>query len=200
MNFSAVKDLFNWTEGLRRSVKVLVGSDRGLVVDLAVVSKKYLIRCQISSSKIIFVRFHKKNFSAVKDLFNWIEGLLRSVTVLVGSDRGLIVDLAGLSKNFFIHCQISSSKIIFVRFHKKNFSAVKDLFNWIEGLLRSVTVLVGSDRGLIVDLAVLSKKYLIRCQISSSKIIFVRFHKKWISVQSRTCSIELRVYLGVSQS
>ena len=39
-------------------------------------------------------------------------------------------------------------------------------------------VLVGSDRGLIADLAGLSKKYLIRCQISSSKIIFVRFHKK----------------------
>ena len=60
MNFIAVKDLFNGTEGLRRSVKVLVGSDRVLIVDLAGLSKKYLIRCQISSSKIIFVRFHKK--------------------------------------------------------------------------------------------------------------------------------------------
>ena len=60
MNFIAVKDLFNGTEGLRRSVKVLVASDRGLIVDLAGLSKKYLIRCQISSSKIIFVRFHKK--------------------------------------------------------------------------------------------------------------------------------------------
>ena len=58
------------------------------------------------------------------------------------------------------------------------FSAVKNLFNRIEGLHRSVTVLLGSVRGLIVDLAGLSKKYLIRCQISSSKIIFVRFHKK----------------------
>ena len=62
MNFIAVKDLFNGTEGLRRSVKVLVASDRGLIVDLAGLSKKYLIliRCQISSSKVIFVRFHKK--------------------------------------------------------------------------------------------------------------------------------------------
>ena len=60
MNFIAVKDLFNGTEGLRRSVKVLVASDRGLIVDLAGLSKKYLIRCQISSSRIIFVRFHKK--------------------------------------------------------------------------------------------------------------------------------------------
>ena len=60
MNFIAVKDLFNGTEGLRRSVKVLVASDRGLIVDLAGLSKKYLIRCEISSSKIIFVRFHEK--------------------------------------------------------------------------------------------------------------------------------------------
>ena len=58
MKFSAVKDLFNSIEGLRRSVIVLVASDRGLIVDIAGLSKKYLIRCQISSSKIIFVRFH----------------------------------------------------------------------------------------------------------------------------------------------
>ena len=42
----------------------------------------------------------------------------------------------------------------------------------------SVIVLLGSERELIVDLAGLSKKYLIRCRISSYKIIFVRFHKK----------------------
>ena len=60
MNFSAVKELFNGIEVLRKSFIVLVGSDRGLIVDLAGLSKKYLIRCQISSSEIIFVRFHKK--------------------------------------------------------------------------------------------------------------------------------------------
>ena len=60
MTFSAVKDLFNGIEVLRKSFIVLVGSDGGLIVDLAGLSKKYLIRCQISSSKIIFVRFHKE--------------------------------------------------------------------------------------------------------------------------------------------
>ena len=60
MTFSAVKDLFNGNEVLRKSFIVLVGSDRGLIVDLAGLSKKYLIRCQISGSKIIFVRFHKE--------------------------------------------------------------------------------------------------------------------------------------------
>ena len=54
---------------------------------------------------------------------------------------------------------------------------MKDLFKYFEGLCRSVIVLVGSDRGIIVDLAGLRKKYLIRCQISSSKVTLVRFHK-----------------------
>ena len=59
---------------------------------------------------------------------------------------------------------------------------MKDLFKYFEGPCRSVIVLVGSDRGLIVDLGGLRKKYLIRCQISSSKVILVRFHKKSLSV------------------
>ena len=54
----------------------------------------------------------------------------------------------------------------------------KDLFKKFDILPKSVIVLVVSEKELIVDIAGLSKKYLIRCQISSSKIIFVRFHKK----------------------
>ena len=65
---------------------------------------------------------------------------------------------------------------------KVSFSTVKDLFKYFEGLCRRVIVLVGSDGGIIVDLAGLRKKYLIRCQISSSKVILVRFHKKSLSV------------------
>ena len=57
------------------------------------------------------------------------------------------------------------------------FSIVKDLFKWFEGLCRSVIVLVDSTGGLIADVGGLRKKYLTRCQISSSKIILVRFHK-----------------------
>ena len=59
---------------------------------------------------------------------------------------------------------------------------MKDLFKKFEGLCRSVLVLVDSYRGIIVDLAGLRKKYLISCQISSSKFILVRFHKKSLSV------------------
>ena len=51
---------------------------------------------------------------------------------------------------------------------------------------------------LIVDPGGLRKKYLKRCQISSSKLILVRFHKNLFSVLSRTCSNDLRVYVGVS--
>ena len=57
-------------------------------------------------------------------------------------------------------------------------SIVKDLFKSFEGLSRSVIVLVGSERGFIVDLAWLRKKDLIRCQILSPKVILMRFHKK----------------------
>ena len=39
-------------------------------------------------------------------------------------------------------------------------------------------VLVGSTGGPIVDLGVLRKKYITLCQISSSEVILVRFHKK----------------------
>ena len=80
MNFSTVKYLFNWIEGLRRSFIVLVGSDRGLIVDLAGLSKNYLIRW------------------AVKDLFKKFDFLPKSVIVLVVTEKELIVDLAGLIK------------------------------------------------------------------------------------------------------
>ena len=98
MILSIVKDWFIRFEGLRRSVTVPVGSERGLIVDLACLRKKNSIRCQISSSKTILVRFHKVIFILVKDWFMRFEGLRRSVTVLVGSERGLIVDLACLRK------------------------------------------------------------------------------------------------------
>ena len=58
-------------------------------------------------------------FSIVKDWFKRFEGLCRSVRVLVGSTGGLIVDLGGLRINYLIRCQILSSKVILVRFHRK---------------------------------------------------------------------------------
>ena len=51
------------------------------------------------------------------------------------------------------------------------FSLVKDLFKWIEGLSRSVIILVGSEAEIISNIGDLRKKYLARCQISSSKIL-----------------------------
>ena len=110
MIISTVKDWFIRFEGLRRSVTVLVGSGRGLIVDLACLRKKYLIRCQISSSKIILVRFHKVIFILVKDWYIRFEGPLRRVRILVGSERGLIVDLACLRKKNLTRSQVSSSK------------------------------------------------------------------------------------------
>ena len=58
------------------------------------------------------------------------------------------------------------------------FSLVKDLFKWIEVLGRSVIILVGSDAGIISDIGDLQKKYLARCQTSSSKNTLMQFHEK----------------------
>ena len=72
MIFSIVKDLFKLFEGLSRSVIFLIGSTGGLIVDLGGLRKKYLIRCQISSSKIILVRFHKSDFQYSQGLVQMI--------------------------------------------------------------------------------------------------------------------------------
>ena len=62
------------------------------------------------------------------------------------------------------------------------FSLVKDLFKWIEGPSRSVIVLVCSEAEIISNIGDLRKKYLARCQISSSKNTLVQFHEKLLSV------------------
>ena len=62
------------------------------------------------------------------------------------------------------------------------FSLVKDLFKWIEVLSRSVLILVGYEVEIISDIGDLRKKYLARCQISSSKNTLVQFHEKLLSV------------------
>ena len=58
------------------------------------------------------------------------------------------------------------------------FSIVKDLFKWIEVLSRSVIILVGSEVEIISDIGDLRKKYVARCQISSSKNTLMQFHEK----------------------
>ena len=58
------------------------------------------------------------------------------------------------------------------------FSLVKELFKWIEVLSRSVIILVGSEVEIISDIGDLRKKYLARCQISSSKNTLMQFHEK----------------------
>ena len=46
-------------------------------------------------------------FSIVKELFNSFEGLWSGVIILVGSERLLIDDVAGLRKRYLTCCQIS---------------------------------------------------------------------------------------------
>ena len=203
--FNLVKDLFKWIEGLGRSVTVWIQSDRERIFDLGCIRKKYSIRCQISLSKTRYIVFqHKLLFNLVKDLFKWIEGLGRSVTVWIQSDRERIFDPGCIRKKYSIRCQISRSKIRYIVLqHKLLFNLVKDLFKWIEGLGRSVTVWIQSDRERIFDLGCIRKKYSIRCQISLSKTrSIVLQHKllfnlvkdliKWIEGLGRSVTVRVR--------
>ena len=130
--------------------------------------------------KTLYIVFqHKSLFNLVKDLFKWLEGLVRSVTVRVQSERERIFDLGGIRKEYLIRCQISRSKTLYKVFqHKSLFNLVKDLFKWIEGLVRSVTVRVQSEGERIFDLGGIRKKNLIRCQISRSKARYIVFQHK----------------------
>ena len=68
MTFSLVKDLFKWTEVLSRIVKILVGSESEIILDIGDLRKKYLARCQISSSKILLCSFLKSDFQSSQGL------------------------------------------------------------------------------------------------------------------------------------
>ena len=203
--FNLVKDLFKWIEGLRRSVTVRVQSEGDRIFDLGGIRKEYLISCQISRSKTLYIVFqHKSLFNLVKDLFKWIEGLGRSVTDRVQSEKERIFDPGGIRKKYLIRCQISRSKTRYIVFqHKSLFNLVKDLFKWIEGLGRSVTVRVQSEGERIFDLGGIRKEYLIRCQISRSKTHYIVFqHKslfnlvtdlfKWIEGLGRSVTVRVQ--------
>ena len=108
---------------------------------------------------------HKSLFNQVKDLFKWIEGLGRRVTVWVESEGELIFDLGCIQKKYSIRCQISRSKTRYIVFQQKClFNLVKDLFKWIEGLGRRVTVRVESEGELIFDLGGIQKstRYVVK--------------------------------------
>ena len=178
--FNLVKDLFKWIEGLGRSVTERVRSERERIFELGYIRKKYSIGCQISRSTTRYIVFqHKLLFNLVKDLFKWIEGLGRSVTVRVRSERVRIFDLECIRKKYSLRCQISRSKTRYIVFQLKLlFNLVKDLFKWIEGLGRSVTVRVRSEREKVFDLECIRKKYSIRCQTSRSKTRYIVFQHK----------------------
>ena len=178
--FNLVNDLFKGFEGLGRSVTVQVQYEREKIFDLGGIQKKYSIRCQISRSKTRYVVFqHKLLFNLVKDLFKTIEGLGRSVTARVQSERERFFELWCIRKKYSIRCQISHSKTHYIVFqHKLLFNLVKDLFKTIEGLGRSVTARVQSERERIFELGCIRKKYSIRCQISHSKTHYTVFQHK----------------------
>ena len=169
--FNLVKDLFKWNECLERSFTVRVQSEGERVLTYVVYEKSTWYIVKFRAQKLAIVFQNKSLFNLVKDLFKWIEGLGRSVTVRVNSEGEWIFDLGGIRKKYFIRCQISRSKSRNIVFqHKSLFNLVKDLFKWIECLGRSASVRVQSEGEIFFELGCIRKKYLIRCQISRSKL------------------------------
>ena len=122
---------------------------------------------------------HKSLSNLVKDLFKWIEGLRRSVTVRLQSEGQRIFHLGGIRKKYSIRCQILRWKTSYMVFQPKSLlNLVKDLFKWIEGLRRSVTVRVQSEGQRIFQLGGIRKKYSIRCQILRWKTSYMVFQPK----------------------
>ena len=152
----------------------------GKIFYLGAIRKKYSIRCQIWRSKTRYIVFqHKVVFNLVKDLFKWIEGLWRSVTVRGQSEGERIFDLGAIRKKHSKRCQIWRSKTRYIVFqHKVLFNLVKDVFKWLEGLRRSVTVRVQSEGKNFFYLGAIRKKYSIRCQIWRSKTRYIVFQHK----------------------
>ena len=68
MTFSIVKDLFKWIEGPSRSVIILACSEAEIISNIGDLRKKYLTRCQISSSKILLCSFMKSDFQSSQGL------------------------------------------------------------------------------------------------------------------------------------
>ena len=112
-------------------------------------TKKVLYTLSNFALKTRYLKFqHKSLFNLVKDFFKWIEGLGRSVIVRLQPKGERIFDLGGIRKKYLIRCQISRSKTRYIVFqHKSLFNLVKNLFKWLEGLWRSVTVRVQSEGG-----------------------------------------------------
>ena len=200
--FSLVNHLFNWVEVLNRSVIILVGSENRDNIWYRSSTKKILnTMSNFELKKHSCAVSWKLIFSLVKGLFKWVEVFSRSFIILVGSEnrdnvwyRSSTKKTLNTMSNFELkkHSCAVSWKVIF--------SLVNDLFKCVEVLSRSVIILVGSETEITFDIGHLRKKYVTRCQISSSKKTLVQFHENWFSVLSRACSNGLRSLVGVSQS
>ena len=127
----------------------------------------YVVKFRAQKLAIVFQ--NKSFFNLVKDFFKWIECLERSFTVRVQSEGERVLTYVVYEKSTWYVVKFRAQKLAIMFQHKSLFNLDKDIFKWIEGLGRSVTVRVQSEWEKVFDLGGIRKKYLIRCQISRSK-------------------------------
>ena len=157
--FCPVKDLFEWVEVLGSSVIILVGSETEIIFDIGHLRKKYLTRCQISSSKILLCSFMKSDFQSCQGLVRMGWGpkwechnpsrFWNRDNIWYRSFTKKVISTLSNSELKKYSCAVSWKVI---------FCPVKDLFKWVEVLSGSVIILVGSGTEIIFDIGHLRKK------------------------------------------
>ena len=181
--FSLVKDFFNWIEGLRRTVITLVGSETEIIFHLGGLRKKGLSRQILSSKlKIHLGSFMKSDVQSSEGFFRMKWGPTKECDNPSRLwNRANFPSKRSTKKVHNTLSKFELKKYSWAVYWKAIFSLVKGFFNWNERLRSSVTFLVGSGTEIIFHLGGLWKKYLTRCQISSSKNTLVLFLEKRFS-------------------
>ena len=139
----------------------------------------YVVKFRAQKLAIVFQ--NKSLFNLVKDLFKWIESLGRSVTVRVQSEGGKFWPRWYTKKSTWYVVKFRAQKLAIVFQNKSHFNLVKDLFKWIEGLGRSVTVREQSEGERIFDLVGIRKKVLDTLSNFALKTRYLIFQHKSLS-------------------
>ena len=184
--FQSSEKLFNWNEGLRSSVSLLVGSEAEIFFNLGGLRKNYLTsKILISKIKILLCSFMKSDIQSSEGLFQMKWGSTKWNRAKFPSrwSTKKVLNTLSIFELKKYSCAVSRKAI---------FSLVKDIFNWVEGLRGTIIIFVGSETKINFHLGGQRKNLLTR-QILSSKIkillcIFMKsdiqsseglFQKKW---------------------
>ena len=189
--FNLDKNLFKWNEGKSSTVFILVGSEREGIFDMGFYKKSahvvvkfcaYISLGALGSQKLFF--------NLVKDLLNEMRSRVLIWGAFEKSTHVVVKFCAYIGPGM-----LGSQKMLF--------NLVMNLFKWNDGESSSVCILVGSETEGIFDLDFLRKKNSCRCRILKFCVYIslgMLGSQKYFSIQTRTCSNEMRAKVGLYSS